>query len=93
MTNENAKDYLPFVQALVEGKKILVQTGPERWEMIENPKFNRPPKYYKIAKEPRRFWVNVYNDGSRNFSTSKEKADYYKNEDCIEIIETIEVIK
>ena len=54
MNASNAKDYLPLVQALIEGKTLQKNTGfeKERWEDVVNAHFSGPPKSYRIKPEP-----------------------------------------
>jgi len=53
MTRENAKDYLPLVQALAEGKNIQVRT-PLTWVDADYSLiFTDPPSYYRIKPEPK----------------------------------------
>lgn len=62
MNSTNAKDYLPLVQALAEGKVIqgrMAYSG--RWEdMPEEFDFSGPAESYRIKPEPREIWVNHY---------------------------------
>lgn len=59
MNKENAKDYLPLVQALAEGKAIQVR-GSNGWNELANYDFTSPPDHYRIKPEPREVWVNYY---------------------------------
>jgi hypothetical protein len=58
MNKENAKDYLPLVQALAEGKTIQVAfhfgTNDVRWEDMDEFSFCDPAERYRIKPEPRR---------------------------------------
>ena len=36
MNKDNAKDYLPLVQALAEGKKLEYLNDSDEWEQTEN---------------------------------------------------------
>lgn len=51
MTKENAHEYLPFVQALAEGKEIEVFDCSGKWASIENLNFNAIPERYRIKPE------------------------------------------
>ena len=62
VTNANAHQYLPLVQALAEGKKLQIRTSPERaWENtgLGGFEFAFPPECYRIKPEPRRFTILV----------------------------------
>ena len=52
MNKDNAKDYLPLVQALAEGKTIQLFSDGDGWEDIRSPIFDRPAKLYRIKPEP-----------------------------------------
>lgn len=76
MTKENAKDFLPLVQALAEGKTIQTLNYAMNW--IDNPQltFNHDIKYYRIKPEPPKpkdIWVNEY-EGCDFLHPSKEEA-------------------
>lgn len=62
MNAKNAKDYLPFVQALAEGKVIQIKTGCG-WQDLENVSFGDIPSEYRIKPEPREIWRNRTADG------------------------------
>lgn len=52
MDKDNAKDYLPLVQALAEGKTIQSNHGGE-WFDLPNPSFCDPITFYRI--KPKEF--------------------------------------
>ncbi len=62
MNAKNAKGYLPFVQALAEGKVIQIKTG-FGWQDLENVSFGDIPSEYRIKPEPREIWVNRNESG------------------------------
>ncbi len=70
MNKENAKDYLPLVQALAEGRTIQQYTlrlGTHTdfyWEDLDDPSWVLEAKFYRIKPEPRRAWVWWPADGS-----------------------------
>ncbi len=63
MNKDNAKDYLPLVQALADGKVIQVQLNGVWKNAAEQIAFDGPPSDYRIKPEPREIWVNHYYDG------------------------------
>lgn len=65
MNKNTAKDYLPLVQALADGKTIQLQSG-NSWLDIEETKFNYDPSEYRIKPEPREKWFNRYENGVEN---------------------------
>lgn len=78
MNKENAKDYLPLVQALADGKTIQLQMRDD-WLDIEETKFNFAPTEYRIKPEPREIWVNRTPHGRNSEVTwdSEEEARRY----------------
>lgn len=62
MNASNAKDYLPLVHALAEGKviQIVSEALPSGWMDLDDPLFVESPCLYRIKPEPREIWVNEY---------------------------------
>lgn len=79
MNASNAKDYLPLVQALAEGKTIQgLMWSSGKWEdMAGEICFDGPASDYRIKPEPREIWVNHYANPCRldQICDSKEEAD------------------
>lgn len=68
MNASNAKDYLPLVQALAEGRVIQAkyQVGMDAfgWRDCEgNISFHGLAENYRIKPEPREIWLNHHKDG------------------------------
>lgn len=78
MNKDNARDYLPLVQALADGKVIQVLkwrcAGPREWEDIGDPDFRNTAAEYRIKPEPREIWVNEYTSGGRYMYCTKNDA-------------------
>lgn len=53
ITKENAKDFLPFIKALSEGKKIEYKDYKDEWSVLEELKFSNDPSNYRIKPEPK----------------------------------------
>lgn len=51
VTKENAKDFLPFIKALSEGKKIEYKDYKDEWTVIEKLIFTDDPSKYRIKPE------------------------------------------
>ena len=64
MNAQNAKYYLPLVQALADGKTIQMKGRDDTWHDATDPKdtvgFTFPPEYYRIKKEPRIFELMIH---------------------------------
>lgn len=61
MNKNNAHLYLPFVQALVDGKTLqLLENG--EWVDLPAVSFTQNPKNYRIKPEPRKWKVWLVDD-------------------------------
>lgn len=64
MNKYTAREYLPLVQALAEGKVIQgVMVASGEWEDMREVNFASPSYQYRIKPEPREIWVNRFPDG------------------------------
>lgn len=65
MNASNAKDYLPLVQALADGR--VIQHSPTGaspwWDDAEDLDFTDSPSNYRIKPEPKEIWMNRYPNG------------------------------
>lgn len=58
MNKNNAKQFLPLVQALADGKTIQERTQSDLWYDMSDVAFlNSDPAQYRIKPEPRERWV------------------------------------
>lgn len=64
MNKDNAKDYLPLVQALAEGKTIQMLEGHGYWVDMVEISTEIPASLYRIKPEPREIWMNYYPNGA-----------------------------
>ena len=78
MNASNAKDYLPLVQALAEGKSLQYNVNRSdeapKWVDREDFTFDEPATEYRIKREPREIWVNEYPSGDEHVHESQESA-------------------
>lgn len=71
MTKENARDFLPLVQALAEGKTIqYYNSWYDEWEDMKEPMFNFDTKYYRI--KPDELWYVVQSHQGYEIKSSSE---------------------
>lgn len=82
MNKENAKDYLPLVQALADGKVIQYQykradLSSDWMDLESDVSFDQPAERYRIKPEPREIWANRYPDGYESL------ADYASKDEAI----------
>lgn len=77
MNKDTARDYLPLVQALSEGKVIQYWHHEGRWEDVGEINMFANCKYYRIKPEPREIWVNHYYNPCRldQICDSQEEAN------------------
>ena len=58
MNAENAREYMPLVQALANGLTIqFLDAATNKWVDNKSPSFEYNPKYYRIKPEPRTFEI------------------------------------
>ncbi len=76
MNKDNAKEYLPLVQALAEGK-VIQSKFADGWEDLDVVSFDLAARCYRIKHEPREIWVNTYPGGDRYLHDSAEDAASY----------------
>lgn len=74
MNKDNAKNYLPLVQALADGKVIQVLVADDTWEDLNSPAFTRPARCYRIKPEPREVWITFSPSGHPIDVQDKEPA-------------------
>lgn len=77
MNKDNAKDYLPLVQALVEGKVIQWRSHAGNWEDSRELSDAWGAENYRIKPEPKEIWINFYDSGyiGKPHSTQSEAYD------------------
>jgi hypothetical protein len=76
MDRSNAAKYLPFVQALAEGKELQIQLNDGTWSNIGthvDVSFSEPPECYRIKPKPKEVWL-IY-DSAGNFMFRSFSAD------------------
>lgn len=86
MNASNAKDYLPLVQALAEGKQIQLNYNGD-WKNISDMDPMFPANFYRIKPEPRDIWVNRYPNGMENgiFNTEHAAKLHRANDTAVQI--------
>lgn len=89
MNKDTAKDYLPLVQALAEGKTIEYEYIAGKWREVENiDTIGLSPKAYRIKPEPKKqsYRVGLFKDDEGIFFTYS--IDEIMNFDVYETYET-----
>lgn len=88
MNKDNAKDYLPLVQALADGKVIQGYFHlDEKWRDLVEMRFDADASDYRIKPEPREIWVNHYPRQTLfgGLYLSKEDADRYAGDGATQV--------
>lgn len=67
MNKDNAKHYLPLMQALADGKEIQIRSK-DGWRDVDEFWFSEAPDDYRIKPEPKIFWANVYVDRTDRYA-------------------------
>jgi hypothetical protein len=94
MNKDNAKDYLPLVQALADGKTIQCKNMDGDWIDVSNFHFSGPHYDYRVKPEPREFLIAVNRHGcvfhSKQDMSSNELKEAYNDVEVIKVREVIE---
>lgn len=90
MNKDNAKDYLPLVQALAEGKVIQWRNHAGSWEDSDELSDAWTPDHYRIKPEPREIFVVNEDDDLAYFDESRARATAL---DTFKIVRYREVIE
>lgn len=72
MNKDNAKDFLPLVQALADGKTVEIRYGAG-WKELDSYRFSSPVEDYRIKPEPRVEWVVFSKNGNSLCCYSNEE--------------------
>jgi len=78
MNKTNAHLYLPFVQAMAEGKTVQIRSslslGCTDYRDMTEATFSGSPEYYRVKPEPEEVWVNKWKDGAHFYHKTKAGA-------------------
>lgn len=91
---ESAKSKAAVMLAFAEGKAIECRSRADTlWvELDVDPYWNWDALDYRIKREPRTFWVNMYSDACFNAFTTKERADEVASSTRTECIRVREIL-
>ena len=88
MNKDNAKDYLPLVQALADGKTIQYEEDSDgNWSSLTNMHFYDDVKY-RIKPEPREYWLAT--SGRFTLSDKEYESGKWTKNGVIKVREVIE---
>ena len=73
MNASNARDYLPLVQALADGKVVQFKAQFSGWTDTTFINSDQPAHRYRIKPEPREIWVV---DGEENLAYFDKDSAY-----------------
>ncbi len=91
MNAQDAKDYLPLVQALADGKTIQHANG-NGWYDKNEPDFTCPASYYRVKPEtpnPRHWWIRWDTSDMCGMATNHKPIGKH----AANHIEVVEVLK
>lgn len=63
MNKDTAREYLPLVRALADGRSIQHQKTDGTWIDEIELSFDWPAHRYRIKRNPKEFWFNRYDHG------------------------------
>ena len=79
MNAQNAKEFLPLVQAIADGKTIQVLGKDGNW--YDSPLLNTPPSRYRIKPEPRTFEMWLFHPMGRMYPFVEGEECFAENKD------------
>lgn len=79
MTQGRAKEMLPFIQALAEGKTIQVNDECIGWVDCKDPSFCMRAEYYRVKPEESEIKIRPYEDCKELIDDYNEDSGYNKN--------------
>ncbi len=74
MNAQNAKDYLPLVAALAEGKTIQINNMGNWFDAPPNVDFTVPSVFYRIKPNPRRWWIVKWSEHKHDIAFCERGA-------------------
>jgi hypothetical protein len=90
MNKNNAHLYLPFVQALVDGKTLQAKDIEDKWFDLKEIALGGDPEHYRIKPEPRKWTVWLVDDDY--IVHEKTIGKIYPGYKMIEVIEVTETL-
>lgn len=87
-------EMIVVLTAAKEGKKIQYKNrcGDGRWKSAGHPMWQFTDCEYRVAPEPREWWINVYPASTCNAYRSQDLADSHQFSGRIECIHVHEVL-
>lgn len=87
MNKDNAHLYLPFVQALVDGKTLQAKDIEDKWFDLKEIAIGGDPEHYRIKPEPRKWtvWIDQFGYMQSTGRLSKPPSGWTQ----IEVTETL----
>ena len=71
MNKDNAKAFLPLVQALADGKVIEYKYGTCMWDVCGAPLFDRHPENYRVQPDKKWYRVGLHINGHTTHITTE----------------------
>jgi hypothetical protein len=76
MNKDNAKQFLPLIQALAEGKTIQWLVG-KTWHDLDTVGWDQDPTKYRIKPEKKRGWLVIMNGSLQPLFNNEQQARKY----------------
>lgn len=91
MTQQNAKDYLPLVQALADGQ--LQHYAGRNWQNVTSSRFSAPPQAYRRRPVGPLPWALMDQQGKlvESFKTEAEAKRWASSTNC-SVVYVMEVV-
>ena len=93
MNAQNAREYMPLVQALANGLTIQEDIGKDGWKDFEEIHFDMRPEFYRIKPKPRTFEMWLDHDTGCMTTIEMMKEFGHVRFDSLERITVQEVVK
>ena len=93
MNIEETKVAIAVMQAFVEGEKIERMISGNQWQEVEEPVWSWNEVNYRVKREPREFWVNVYEKRESYTWSTKEEAERMARDDRVACVHVREVLE
>lgn len=90
MTQEQAKQLLPIIQAFAEGKQIQYKVIDDQWRDLHDTRFELNVTDYRIKPEPREFWIEILENSV--LYKANAKSPHHKTYENSEVIHVREIL-
>ena len=86
MNKEKAKEFLPLITALAEGRTVQVADLMSRWFDEVDPMFNSCPEFYRIKPETIEEWLGTLPEPYRALALQRREEKPYLTEEVASLM-------